>query len=56
METLKGLTAKEVKELIKDNPYKVVEIVKNSERDLNGVIYLFSKVLQDLQYIKKFID
>lgn len=51
----KGMTAEQVKEFIRENPFEAVEIAKNNEKDLNGIIHLFSKVLQDLEHIKKYL-
>lgn len=58
MENIKnfdGMTTEQVKDFIRKNPFETVEIAKNSEKDLNGIIYLFSQVLQDIEHVKKFL-
>ena len=50
-----GMTAEQVKDFIRKNPFEAVEIAKNNVRDLNGIIHLFSKVLQDIEHAKKFL-
>jgi hypothetical protein len=58
MENIKnfdGMTTEQVKDFIRKNPFEAVEIAKNCERDLNGIIHLFSQVLQDIEHAKKFL-
>ena len=55
IKTFNGMNEEQVKEFIRENPFETVEIAKNSEKDLNGIIHLFSKVLQDIEHIKKYL-
>lgn len=50
-----GMTTEQVKDFIKNNPFETIEIAKNNERDLNGIIHLFSKILQDIEHAKNFL-